>query len=109
MDLKGYFQKIREVESKIDAVFPVIVSLETADGGVAGVLTEVTASLAAKMIVEGVAKLATLEQSSAFQKAKAAAKQTADEIAAAAKLTFSVISSAEQKLGSIGQPQKKQE
>ena len=107
MDLKSYFQKIRDIESKIDAAFPVVVSLATADGGVAGVLTEVTSAIAAKMIVEGLAKLATLDESKAFQAAKADAKRIADEAAAAAKLTFSVISSAEQKLHSLGQPAKK--
>jgi len=58
MDLRGYYQKIREVEATIADAYAVIVSLETPDGGKAGTQTEVTRSLAAKMIVNGLAKLA---------------------------------------------------
>jgi hypothetical protein len=58
MDLRGYYQKIREVEATIADAYAVIVSLETPDGGKAGTQTEVPRSLAAKMIVSGMAKLA---------------------------------------------------
>ena len=37
MDLKLYYQKIRELERGFKAAFPVVVSRETPDGGVAGV------------------------------------------------------------------------
>ena len=33
MDLKLYFQKIRETEAKITDPFPILVSKETEDGG----------------------------------------------------------------------------
>jgi hypothetical protein len=58
MDLRGYYQKVREVEATIADAFAVIVSLETSDGGKAGTQTEVTRSLAARMIVDGLAHLA---------------------------------------------------
>jgi hypothetical protein len=109
MDLKGYFQKIRDVEAKIDAVFPVVVSLATPDGGAAGVLTEVTRALAAKMVAEGLVKLASTEQAKVFRETTDKAKRVAEEVAAAAKLTFSVISSAEQRLHALGQAGKKSE
>ena len=41
MDLKVYYQKIREWETKIVEEFPVVISKETGDGGKAGTLTEV--------------------------------------------------------------------
>ncbi len=42
MDLKIYYQKIRERKREIDEPFPVVMSRETQDGGKAGVSTEVT-------------------------------------------------------------------
>ena len=58
MDLKIYYQKIREVEARIEEQFPIVISKETADGGHAGTATEVPRRLAAKMIVEGLARIA---------------------------------------------------
>jgi hypothetical protein len=72
MDLRGYYQKIREIEAKIDGVFAVIVSLESADGGKAGTQTEVTRALAAKMVAEGQARLATPAEKRAFEGKRAA-------------------------------------
>ena len=95
MDLRLYYQKIRDMESKITEAFPVVVSNETADGGKPGVLTEVTPGIAAKMLVEGVARLATAEEATAFQAVQAEAKRAADEAAAAAKVQFTVLSTTE--------------
>ena len=67
MDLRGYYQKIKEVESKIADAFAVIVSLESPDGGKAGAQTEVTRSLAARMIVNGLARLATAAEKRALE------------------------------------------
>jgi len=71
MDLRGYYQKIKEVESKIADAFALIVSLESPDGGKAGTQTEVTRSLAAKMIVNGLAKLVTAEDKRAVKSQRA--------------------------------------
>ena len=57
MDLRGYYQKIREVEAQIGEPCASVVSLATEDGGVAGVVTEVPRRVAAKMVVDGRAKL----------------------------------------------------
>jgi molybdenum-dependent DNA-binding transcriptional regulator ModE len=95
MDLKLYYQKIREMESKIKEAFPVVVSVETPDGGKAGVLTEVTPGIAAKMLVEGAARLATAEEATAFAAANAEARRAAEQLAAAAKVQFAVLSTAE--------------
>ena len=67
MDLKLYYQKIRDTESKIPDVFPVIVSQETDDGGKAGSCAEVTRAVAAKMITEGTARLATAAEAKAYR------------------------------------------
>jgi hypothetical protein len=95
MDLKIYFQKIHDLEAKIVDAFPVVVSHEHSDGGKAGVLTEVTRAIAAKLIVEGMARLATIEESKRFQELKAEAKRLADQAMAAAKVQLSVLTSTE--------------
>ena len=50
MDLRVYYQKIRDIESKIAHEFPVVKSLETSDGGKPGILTEVPRRIAAKLV-----------------------------------------------------------
>ena len=58
MDLKNYFRKVREAEASILSPHVVVVSLPTRDGGVGGRLTEMSRELAAKLLVEGRARLA---------------------------------------------------
>jgi hypothetical protein len=72
MDLKGYYQKVKEIEAKIEELFTVIVSLETGDGGKGGTQTEVSRSLAARMVVEGIARLATAAEKKLFYQQRAA-------------------------------------
>ena len=91
MDLTIYYQKVRDEQSKFADEFPVVVSLDQQDGGKAGVQTEVPRALAAKMIVDGVARVASPAEAKAFREEKAKAKKAADDAAAAAKLQFSVM------------------
>ena len=79
MDLKAHYQKIRDVERSIGAAHAVIVSVETPDGGKAGVRTEVPAHVAARMVVEGRARLATEQEAKEFQEQTSAAKRAADQ------------------------------
>ena len=95
MDLRVYYQKIRDAESKIQDEFPVVVSRETGDGGRAGTLTEVPRRLAAKMVVDGVAEVASPEHKQAFRKAQVEAKRALDEMAEAAQVRVTVLSSSE--------------
>jgi hypothetical protein len=95
MDMKAYYQRIRETEAKISEPFPIIASLETHDGGKAGVLTEVSRPLAAKAVVEGVARLATEEEARAFRATRAEAHRAAEEAAAAAKVQLAVLPASE--------------
>jgi len=62
MDLRVYYRKIREAEQTIATDYTIAVSLETSDGGRAGVTTEVPRSIAAKMFVEGKARPATSDE-----------------------------------------------
>jgi hypothetical protein len=72
MDLRGYFKRLREVEAAIQVPFPVIVSLATPEGGKAGQRTEVSRALAARMIIEGQARLATVDEVKTVEREKTA-------------------------------------
>ena len=106
MDLKLYYQKIREAEAKIVHDCAVVVSKETADGGKEGTFTEVARRVAAKLIVEGLARLATAAEARLFQETQAEARRVAEQVAAAGKIQLAVLSSAEvQKLRGPAQSQ----
>jgi hypothetical protein len=92
MDLKVYYQKLRQVEGSIAEPYVVIASLVTPDGGRAGVLTEVPRALAAKLIVEGGARQAGEVETREFRERVAEAKRLAEQSAAANRIQVSVIS-----------------
>jgi hypothetical protein len=67
MDLRVYYRKLRKIEAELPEPYVVVVSRETPDGGKPGVSTEVARSLAAKLIVEDQATLATAEEAALFR------------------------------------------
>lgn len=87
MDLRAYFRKIRNLEEEIAEPYVVVVSRETADGGKPGVKTEVPRGLAARLIVEDQATLASAEETAEF---KAEMERRRAEIAEAEALLFQV-------------------
>jgi hypothetical protein len=95
MDLQVYYQKIRDMETKIADEFPLVVSVETSDGGKGGTKTEVPRRLAAKLLVEGQARLASKDELKAHREALAEAKRVAERAAAAERLQLTVLSSTE--------------
>jgi len=95
MDLQIYYQKIRDIETKITEEFPLMVSVETSDGGKGGTKTEVPRRLAAKLLVEGQARLASKEELKAYREMLAEAKWLAERAAAAERLQLTVLSSTE--------------
>ena len=107
MDLKRYYQKIRELEAKIADEFAVVVSLETPDGGKAGSLTEVTAKVAAKMVTEGTARMASAEEAQRLRDQQAEAQRVAEQAASAGKVQLSVLPTSElERLRAAAQPPK---
>jgi hypothetical protein len=70
MDVRVYFQKIRKLEAQILEPYVVVVSRETSDGGKPGVKTDVPRRLAAKLIVEDQATLASPEETAQFRSDK---------------------------------------
>lgn len=95
MDLRIYYENIRSTETAIGDDYPVIVSKATQDGGKDGTMTEVPRRLAAKMVVDGVARVATAEETAAFRESLAEAQRKAEQAAAAARLQISVLSTRE--------------
>jgi hypothetical protein len=58
MDLRLFYQKLRKIEQEITDAHVMVVSHETSDGGRAGQKSEVSRSNAARLILEGRARLA---------------------------------------------------
>src|SRR4051812_42952216 len=83
MDLQVYYQKIRDMETKIADEFPLVVSMATADGGKGGTKTEVARRLAAKLLVEGIVRLASKDELKAYREGMAEAQRLAQATAAA--------------------------
>jgi len=97
MNLKAYYQKIREVESSLHTPFVIVVSNDTPDGGKQGLLIEVAAQLAAKMIADGRAHLASDNEALAFRQKAAEAKRAADDEIMASKMQVTIVPTAELK------------
>lgn len=95
MDTKVFYQKLRQAEASLSEQHVVIVSQETPDGGRAGVRTEVPRVVAARMIVEGSARVATPEEAAEFREQTAEAKRIADQMAATNRMQITVVSEAE--------------
>jgi len=91
MDLKIYYQKVRDAQAKITEEYPIVVSEPTDNGGKAGVAVEVSRAVAARMIVDGTARPATAAEVAAFRKEMANAKRQADEAAAAERGGVAVV------------------
>lgn len=92
MDLKQYFKKIKDTEETIASPYPFIVSLDTADGGKAGIVMEVSRHQAAKAIVENRAILATEEQKKAYVERESARKKAIEKADIARRLQIAIVS-----------------
>jgi hypothetical protein len=69
-----------------------VISLETADGGKAGVPTEVPRHVAARMIVEAQAVLASEEEKESYKNYRIAAKQAIEKAELAKRVQVTIIS-----------------
>jgi glycine/D-amino acid oxidase-like deaminating enzyme len=91
MDIQLYYQKIRQLEARIEEPFAVVVSLETQDGGRPGVCTEASRFAAARLVVDGKARLASAEETSEFRKQLLEQKRAAEEIEAGNRLQVTLV------------------
>jgi len=97
MDLKAYYEKLRRIEAEMTDRDVVVVSLETPDGGKPGVKIEVPREIAAKLIVESRARLASEEEAAVLRAETVETKRLADQAAAASRMQLTVLSDADMK------------
>ncbi len=67
MDLRAYYRKLRGIEAELHEDSVVVISRETPDGGRAGVKSDVPRALAARLVVDEKADLATPEEAAEFR------------------------------------------
>ncbi len=92
MDIKQYYRKIREIEATINEPFPLVVSLETPDGGKRGIISEVPRAVAAKLLAESRAVLATEEEKEQYRQQQVAARKAAEQAQLARTLQVAIVS-----------------
>lgn len=97
MDVKQYYRKIAEAEAEITEAYPVVISLDTEDGGKAGVTCEVSRPVAAKMIVEGRALLATAAQKEQYLDRQVLARKIAEKAEMARRVQVAIIAESDLK------------
>jgi uncharacterized Fe-S cluster-containing radical SAM superfamily enzyme len=108
MDLRMFYQKLRKIEQEIAAPHVVVVSEETPDGGKAGQKAEVSRSIAARLILEGRARLAGTEEAAEYRKTAEQALQDAEQRAMAERVHVNVISDADLRaIKSASRPEKR--
>jgi hypothetical protein len=93
MDLRSYYKKVREVDAELTGEHLVVVSLETPEGGKAGVRTEVPRSVAARLIAEQRARVATDEETLVFHETNREAREAHQQEEAAKRVQVMVIPS----------------
>ncbi len=91
MDLRSYYKKLRDVERTIVEEFPVVVSEETPEGGVPGVLTEVPRKLAARLVAEGRAEVADAKTAARYREEAEEKRHVADQLLAASRMQVMVV------------------
>ena len=92
MDLRIFFQKMREIERAIAEDPTLVVSLETSDGGKPGLVSEVRRTVAALLLVEGRARLADPSEAAEYRARTKAARLRLEQEAKARQVQFAFIS-----------------
>ncbi len=95
MDLRIYFQKMREIENEITDPFVVVLSLDTPDGGRAGRLTEVARAVAAQLVVEAKARLTTEDEAREYRERMERARVEAEQALAKSGMQFTLLTEQE--------------
>lgn len=92
MDIRAYFQKVRQTEQSISAPWVVVISQETSDGGKAGQANEVSRDVAAQLIVEGRAKLASESEAREYRDDLERLRTAAEQERSAGKVQIALLS-----------------
>lgn len=91
MDMKEFFREVRRIEESIEGDTVITVSLQTKDGGRAGVVNEVSKKIAARTIAESKARIANEEEAQAYRAEVAEALRVVAEQNMANQVRLSVI------------------
>jgi hypothetical protein len=91
MDLRSYYKKVREADSMLTGDDVVLVSLATSEGGKEGVLTEAPRGVAAKLIAEGRARVATEAESHGFREGLREAREQYEQDEAARRVQLVMV------------------
>jgi hypothetical protein len=91
MDLRTWYKKVRDAEAGLTGEHFVMVSLATSEGGKEGVRTEVPRSIAARLIAETRARVATDKEALEFHDANSLALEQHIQEEAAKKVQVMVI------------------
>lgn len=97
MDLRAYYKKVREADETLTGEDVVLVSLDTAEGGKAGVRTEAPRGIAARLLAELRARVASPEEAREFHETQRAAREAHEQGEAAKRVQVMVIPSQELK------------
>ena len=91
MDLRTYYKKVREADSTLKGNDIVLVSLATSEGGKEGVRTEAPRSVAAKLIAEGRARVASETEAEGFRAELKAAHHQYEQEEAERRVQFVMV------------------
>lgn len=91
MEIRVFFQKVRQAEASIQDPFVLITSEETGDGGIPGTVTEVARLLAARLIVEGKARLSTEAEAERYRTEMEERRVEAEQRASVNNMKFTVL------------------
>lgn len=91
MDLRTWYKKVRDAEAGLTGEHFVMVSLATSEGGKEGVRTEVPKAIAARLIAESRARVASEEEALEFREANRLALEQHKQDEAAKRVQVMVI------------------
>jgi hypothetical protein len=97
MDVRLYYQKIRQTENSIPDDYAVVVSLETSDGGKSGVKTQVSRHIAAKLMIESRARLANQAEAAGYHADQELMRRRAEETEAGNRVQVTLLSESDMK------------
>jgi hypothetical protein len=103
VDLRQYFKKIREAQTALPEPFSLVVSRETSDGGKAGTISEVSRDVAARMIVEGRAVLASESEKQAYLEQQASHKKAIERAELTRRVQVTIISESDAQPAGVGE------
>ncbi len=91
MDVRQYYRKLRGIEASISEPYLLVVSLETTDGGRPGAVSEVSRYVAAKLILEGRAVVASETEKLAYLDHQAIVRKVSHKADLARRVQVAII------------------